>query len=64
MTEATGYQEIVVAEGVETRRQEQFLLQRRCDYLQGHLYCPPIPAADMLRLLLTNRNFSASDPVT
>ncbi|AUC93066.1 hypothetical protein CWS35_00965 [Bradyrhizobium sp. SK17] len=64
ITMAKGLGLMVVAEGVETRRQEQFLLQRRCDYLQGHLYCPPIPAADMLRLLLTNRNFSASDPVT
>lgn len=64
ITMAKGLGLMVVAEGVETRRQEQFLLQRRCDYLQGHLYCPPIPAAEMLSLLLTNRNFSANDTVT
>ncbi|WP_409623275.1 putative bifunctional diguanylate cyclase/phosphodiesterase [Tepidimonas sp.] len=34
----------VVAEGVETREQSEWLLQRRCDALQGYLYGKPMPA--------------------
>jgi len=36
----------VVAEGVETEDQLHFLAARRCDLAQGHLLCPPLPAAD------------------
>jgi len=34
----------VVAEGVETPAQLAFLEQARCDYVQGYLLSPPIPA--------------------
>ncbi|GGJ42552.1 sensor domain-containing phosphodiesterase [Deinococcus roseus] len=32
----------VVAEGVETIEQQQWLLQEGCDYLQGFLFSPPV----------------------
>ncbi|WP_435770834.1 putative bifunctional diguanylate cyclase/phosphodiesterase [Nocardioides sp. SYSU DS0651] len=38
----------VVAEGVENRVQEQYLAARGCDEVQGYLYSPGVPAADLL----------------
>ncbi len=37
----------VIAEGVETREQADWLQARGCDLLQGFLYSRPAPAADM-----------------
>jgi diguanylate cyclase (GGDEF)-like protein/PAS domain S-box-containing protein len=36
----------VLAEGVEDAAQLDFLAARGCDYFQGHLCSPPLPAAD------------------
>ncbi|TAN53363.1 MAG: EAL domain-containing protein [Methylococcaceae bacterium] len=41
----------VVAEGVETRSQAEFLRQRGCDWVQGFLYSRPVPADEMTALL-------------
>lgn len=41
----------VVAEGVETREQLNFLRQNRCNFIQGYLLSRPIPAADLERAL-------------
>ncbi len=44
----------IVAEGVETRRQYEFLKAHGCDRVQGHFYSPPV-GADMLERLIAER---------
>jgi EAL domain-containing protein (putative c-di-GMP-specific phosphodiesterase class I) len=41
----------VVAEGVETRAQRDFLAAQGCDEYQGYFFSPPVSAEDMLALL-------------
>jgi diguanylate cyclase (GGDEF)-like protein len=43
----------VVAEGVETRAQSEFLLKRGCRVQQGYLFSKPVPAAAFAQLLRT-----------
>src|SRR5207248_2033288 len=37
----------VVAEGVETRRQSEFLSSMKCDELQGYFFSRPLPANEL-----------------
>jgi len=37
----------VVAEGVETLAQRNFLAEQGCDHFQGHLFAPPLPIAEL-----------------
>ena len=41
----------VIAEGVETQQELDFLRARRCDEVQGYLYSRPVPAAEFVRTL-------------
>jgi EAL domain-containing protein (putative c-di-GMP-specific phosphodiesterase class I) len=41
----------VIAEGVETAEQMEFLRRHRCDQVQGYLVSEPIPAAEVPKLL-------------
>ena len=38
---------MVVAEGVETEEQFAFLKLNACDYMQGFLFSPAIPAGEV-----------------
>ena len=41
----------VVAEGVETREQAEFLREQGCDELQGYLFSPAVPLEQFARFL-------------
>jgi len=41
----------VIAEGVETEKQLNFLTQRMCDEVQGYYYYKPMPADELIRVL-------------
>jgi EAL domain-containing protein (putative c-di-GMP-specific phosphodiesterase class I) len=45
----------VVAEGVETREQQDFLRERACDQMQGFFFSKPVAAADFAELLRTHQ---------
>ncbi|OYY94615.1 MAG: hypothetical protein B7Y41_06060 [Hydrogenophilales bacterium 28-61-23] len=45
---------VVVAEGVETEAQRAFLVEHRCDYLQGFLFSKPLPPEEAFNYLLNH----------
>lgn len=46
----------VIAEGVETQSQFDFLKFNNCDQVQGFLFCRPLPPGELLELLRKNRS--------
>ncbi len=44
----------LIAEGVETLEQKEFLVENGCHYIQGYLYSRPLPAEEMQEFLKTN----------
>ncbi|MBI5499902.1 MAG: EAL domain-containing protein [Deltaproteobacteria bacterium] len=50
----------IVAEGVETNTQLEFLRERGCDELQGYLFGRPVPAAQLDMLRRTTQSFLGS----
>ena len=41
----------IVAKGVESEQQREYLLERKCEYLQGYLFSKPLPAKRIDSLL-------------
>ncbi|MEZ2229210.1 EAL domain-containing protein [Microcoleus sp.] len=41
----------VIAEGVETESEQDFIRRYKCDYMQGYLFSRPLPATDFEQLL-------------
>jgi EAL domain-containing protein (putative c-di-GMP-specific phosphodiesterase class I) len=50
----------VVAEGVETENQFEFMKQHNCRIFQGYLFSRPIPAEDFLQLLAADHPKTSS----
>ena len=48
---AHGLELTVVGEGVETEEQKTFLVENRCDHLQGFFYSEPLSFTDFTKLL-------------
>lgn len=46
----------VVAEGVETREQLDYLVKYRCDKMQGYLFSKPIPEAEVIAFIRSSHN--------
>ena len=42
-----------IAEGVETKRQLQYLQEEKCDQYQGFLFSPPVPPEKLFKMLST-----------
>lgn len=51
----------VIAEGVETRPQLEFLTENGCDQVQGFLFCRALPVRELEPLLRQPRNFTSAD---
>jgi len=45
----------VIAEGVETQAQFEFLKKNNCDQVQGYLFCLPLPPDELTEMLRKNR---------
>ncbi|TAF38245.1 MAG: EAL domain-containing protein [Oscillatoriales cyanobacterium] len=45
----------VIAEGVETEAERDFLWRYECDAMQGYLFSPPVPAVDFEELLVSGK---------
>ncbi len=46
----------IIVEGVETRKQESYLLKMGCRYTQGYYYYRPMPVEDFEKLISDERN--------
>ena len=48
----------VIAEGVETEQQQQFLLENGCHYFQGYLYSRALPVVEFNRFVANHAQFA------
>ncbi|MCW8929475.1 MAG: EAL domain-containing protein [Gammaproteobacteria bacterium] len=51
----------VIAEGVETKEQLDFLLSHDCQLFQGYYFSKPVPINDFIKLLKSNRGILSNE---
>ena len=51
----------VVAEGIETQTELDFLAKHGCDEIQGYLFSRPLPAKHFQKLLLSHKSLPVAD---
>jgi EAL domain-containing protein (putative c-di-GMP-specific phosphodiesterase class I) len=62
VTMAQQLRQEIVAEGVETAEQMNFLRELGCDQLQGYLFSQPVPAADFASMLRDGKRLTLGAP--
>lgn len=45
----------IIAEGVETKTQADYLRDKQIDFMQGFYFCKPMPVADLINVVLAKR---------
>lgn len=45
----------IIAEGVETKNQADYLRDKQIDFMQGFYFCKPMPVADLINVVLAKR---------
>lgn len=50
----------VIAEGVETQVQADYLRLKNCDFLQGYYFCRPVSLADLIRVMRSAATFGVA----
>ena len=54
----------VVAEGVETEQQLEFLRRNHCDELQGYYFATPMAVSDFARVVFGSQSYRAPDRIS
>ena len=54
----------MIAEGVETKDQANYLKDRKCDLLQGFYYSMPVPATEIPALMDVDYNSPREETVS
>ena len=52
----------VIAEGIETQGEVNFLVKHQCDELQGYFFARPMPTQEFEKLLISNKYFPIASP--
>ena len=54
----------VISEGVENKKQHEFLMKQNCEYVQGHLYSQPVQADEFMTLFNRKNEINIVDKST
>ena len=51
----------VIAEGVETKEQRDFLIENKCESIQGYFYYKPVPGDKITKILISELSWAIND---
>ncbi|WP_368542566.1 EAL domain-containing protein [Enterobacter soli] len=49
----------VIAEGVETAQQADYLREKAIDFMQGYYFCRPVPAGELIRTVIAQHGYAS-----